>query len=240
MESHNKWSVDQEILEKLDVLAKVRETRDFYSESKPIYFTILKNEYNLLKRAFPEIEFTADARFKSFKSTYNKMLKQAKKGKNVYDYFGVRYTINSVNGSTDRKLLEDACREVMEYLMQTVPNTAEMQSRRKDYIASPKPNGYQCLHATRIHTLPRPFFSEVQVKASYMNTEEIDHRKYKPVSESKLVEDIPDMFEYIFDENGFCTGVTSLPLNKAYEKYFRKPFIEEHSTRTNTDANITI
>ena len=234
MEADN-WKLDVDSLRRLDLLTKVTQIRDFYSECKPIYFTYLKNEYNLLKKAFPDMEFSADARFKSFKSTFTKTLNQALKGKKMYDYFGVRYTIQSVNGSTDPKELEDACRRVLEFLMEKSPSTVEMKARRKDYISNPKDNGYQCLHSTRIHTISKPFYSEVQVKAAHMNTEEVDHRIYKPVSESRLVKDIPDMFEYIFDENGYCTEVTSLPIDKAFEKYFGKPFGPE-----NSDANIAI
>ena len=235
----NRWAVEQDTLDRLDALPKVKAIRDFYSECKPIYFTLLKNEYNLLKKSFPGMDFSVDARFKSFRSTLDKMVEQSKKGKDVYDYFGVRYTINSVNGSTDPAVLEDACREVMEYLMLVVPSSMEMRERRKDYIEHPKPNGYQCLHATRVHTFPKPFCSEIQVKASYMNTEEIAHKFYKPVAASKLVDDIPDMFEYHFDKNGYCIGVTSLPLNRSYEKYFGVPFVAENEKVTEQDALVT-
>jgi len=221
---NSRWKVDPETLEKINVLQEARVNHKFYNECKPIYFSLLMNEYNWIKKAFPDMEIKPAARLKSFKSTFNKMYKQSKKGETLYDYFGVRYTVLSVDGNTDPDILEDACREIMDFLMCTIPFASEIPGRRKDYIAHPKKTGYQCLHATRLHELARPFYSEVQVNTVHMEDNKLKHNIYKPVLESREKDDIPDIFEYEFDENGFCTGVHSMSTEKAFEYYFHKPY----------------
>ena len=43
------------------------------------------------------------------------------------------------------------------------------------------------------------------------------------------------MFEYVFDENGFCTEVKEMSREKAYEKFFGEPYDAEKDNMARHD-----
>ncbi len=226
------FSIDKSVENKLKIVNEAYKMHEYYANCKAIYFLVLKNEINALKRKFPNVDFYVEARFKSQKSTLNKMLKQAKKkDASVFDIFGVRYVIRSVDGSVDPAVLDSTCHDFMDFLMSDIPCTREIPGRRKDYIKTPKPTGYRGIHATRIHSIMKPFYSEVQVKAEYMKQIELEHSAYKPVAVSKYEDDIPDFFEFQYYPNGFCKNVYSIPVEEAFEKYFNVPYADGNNVR---------
>lgn len=226
--NNNKWTVDLDTARQLSIVSETHREHDFYASCKPLYFLLLKEEINALKKQFPGVEFYPESRLKSFKSCLNKKTTKSNAGKptQIYDYLAVRYVIKSVNGSTSKADIEAACRSFTDFLTDSIPYSTVIHERDKDYISNPKPNGYQCLHRTRIHTLPHAtgFFSEIQVRGEDMVQEAAKHHLYKPVTPSRLVDDIPDIFAFTFNSDGFCTEIYSLPLEQAFEKYYKKPF----------------
>ena len=94
-------------------------------------------------------------RVKSIYGIYRKMYMQSKDFEEIYDVYAVRIIVDSVAECyTALGLIHD--------MYHPLPN------RFKDYISTPKPNGYQSLHTTVIGREPIPF--EVQIR-----TWDMDH-----------------------------------------------------------------
>ena len=88
-------------------------------------------------------------RVKSIYGIYRKMYMQSKDFEEIYDVYAVRIIVDSVAECyTALGLIHD--------MYHPLPN------RFKDYISTPKPNGYQSLHTTVIGREPIPF--EVQIR----------------------------------------------------------------------------
>ncbi len=195
----------------------------YYKFCKKVFFALIKQEINILKKNFPNVDFYVEGRLKSLNSIIDKIINHNLENKStkIYDFLAIRYVIRSVDGSTNPEIMEKMCYKFMNYLMTYIPYTTELKSRRKDYIKKPKQDNYTALHGTRVHNLMNPFFSEIQIKTVDMYSE---HNLYKPLKISTSPNDIPDIFGFNYDENGNCISVYSLPIKDSYEKYFNIPY----------------
>lgn len=115
-----------------------------------------------------EIKARTEGRPKHLYSIYKKTLERNKLLKDVYDYFAIRII-------TETKEDCYAALGVVHELFKPKPG------RMKDYIALPKPNGYQSLHTTVIG--PEGKLTEVQIRSEAMHREAehgaASHMNYK-------------------------------------------------------------
>jgi (p)ppGpp synthase/HD superfamily hydrolase len=109
-----------------------------------------------------------EGRIKSPISTWRKMRRCRLAFEEVHDLLALRVLV----------MRPDQCYAVLDAVTRTWPGQCE---RFKDYIASPKPNGYQSLHVCLVpHDGPR---FEVQIRTLEMHRQcvigEAAHRRYK-------------------------------------------------------------
>lgn len=109
-----------------------------------------------------------NGRIKSVHGIYRKMYMQGKEFDEIYDIYAVRIIVDTVGDCYN-------CLGVIHDMYKP------LQGRFKDYISTPKPNGYQSLHTTLIGSEGVPF--EVQIRTREMHrTAEYGvaaHWKYK-------------------------------------------------------------
>lgn len=115
----------------------------------------------ILKQRLVEINIDADVkgRAKHIYSIYNKMSSQDKGLKDIYDLRGVRVIVDEIRDCYGTL-------GIVHTLWTPIPG------RFKDYIATPKINGYQSLHTTVMGPDARPL--EVQIRTREMD-ETADH-----------------------------------------------------------------
>lgn len=166
-----------------------------------LFFQKIKNilapklaEYNL--------EYEIEVRFKHLYSIWKKMQNKNRKFDEIYDVFALRLIVPTV----------DDCYKILgiiHTIWKPKPN------RFKDYIAVPKPNGYQSLHTTIFG--PEGKSVEFQIRTKEMNDESIyglaAHWYYKAQSnhdferQPKWLQEIADVQKEINNTNEFIKNV---------------------------------
>ena len=113
---------------------------------------------NILKKKLEEagIKHEIESRFKHLYSIYQKMQKKDRQFSEIYDVFALRVIVTNVND----------CYKVLG-IIHTL--WKPKVNRFKDYIASPKPNGYKSLHTTIFG--PEGKATEFQIRTKEMNDE---------------------------------------------------------------------
>lgn len=102
-------------------------------------------------------------RVKGLYSVYRKLRRSGKKMSEIFDLLALRVIVQPKKA--DEGAEEAACYAVANLIQQ---HYQTMESRYKDYIASPKPNGYRSLHLTVLHHgASAPF--EIQIRSEKMH-----------------------------------------------------------------------
>lgn len=127
-----------------------------------------------------KIEFDIDGRTKSIYSIWSKMQKKHVSFDEVYDLFAIRIVFEP---SSPEKETEE-CWKIYSLIAQLYhPKT----DRIRDWVTTPKPNGYEALHVTVLG--PKSRWVEVQIRSKRMNEQaEIgfaSHWKYKGITDKK-------------------------------------------------------
>jgi guanosine-3',5'-bis(diphosphate) 3'-pyrophosphohydrolase len=145
------------------------------SEKAPVHQRFLEDVQNTIRTKLVEngIPAELEARVKGLYSLHRKITRQERSLDQIYDLLAVR-----VVSDTDRNCY--AALGVVHHIWRPVPG------RFKDYIAMPRPNLYQSLHTTVIHS-GQPFEIQIRTQEMHRIAEEgvAAHWKYKdgkPVS----------------------------------------------------------
>ncbi len=126
-----------------------RTLKKTYRQAQPI----LKIFSQQLHQIVPNIKYQLMQRTKTPYSIYRKTQEKMRPAHELCDIIGVRLLVNEVND----------CYELLEGIHHQFPQIVE---EFDDYIANPKPNGYQSLH-TALHIGRHRL--EVQIRTHYMH-----------------------------------------------------------------------
>ncbi|KAL1349220.1 hypothetical protein HN51_025729 [Arachis hypogaea] len=117
-------------------------------------------------------DISVEGRYKSRYSTMKKLLKDGRKPEDVNDVLGLRVILNPKPGAgagdSASEAGERACyraHQIIQSMWKEIPH------RTKDYIASPKPNGYKSLHVAvdaSDNGRTRPLM-EIQIRTTQMD-----------------------------------------------------------------------
>jgi len=130
-----------------------------------------------------EVEYRITGRPKSISSIYNKIKTKSVPFEEIYDLFAIRIIVN-----VPKEKEKSICWQV--YSIVTDVHTP-IPERLKDWITTPKSNGYESLHTTVIG--PQGRYVEVQVRSERMDDIAergfAAHWKYKGIQDSQSVYD---------------------------------------------------
>src|ERR1700731_1123814 len=139
------------------------------TDKAPIYLKFLEEVQATIRTKLVENGIPAElaARVKGLYSLHRKIIRQERSLEQVYDLLAVRVI-------TDNERNCYAALGVMHHIWRPVPG------RFKDYIAMPRPNLYQSLHTTVIHS-GQPFEVQIRTQEMHHMAEEgvAAHWKYK-------------------------------------------------------------
>ena len=152
-----------------------------------------------VKKELKKYKINSDifGRYKSISSIYRKIKSQNKDFKDIYDLYAIRIVVDKI---------EDC------YLALGVIHSiyTPMQDRFKDFIATPKTNGYQSIHTTVFTSDER--LTEIQIRTKEMdNTAEVGiaaHWLYKGSDEMK---DLDKQVPWLRDLLSIMSGEESEP-----------------------------
>ena len=113
------------------------------------------------KREFFKLNYEVKGRTKSIYSIWNKIQKKGVGLNEIYDIFAVRFILDVAD---DKEIEKRLCWQVYSLITDVYKPIAE---RLKDWVTSPKANGYESLHTTVIG--PDGKFVEVQIRTKRMD-----------------------------------------------------------------------
>ena len=183
--------------------------------------------HSSIMEEFPDLDFNTICRIKSLESTMDKI---KRKGLDkIYDIHGLKHIVYSVGDCTDEQTLTTYCYKLKEYLEDYYSKKGAeiITSRTKDYIASPKENGYKAIHLSG-QKGERKF--ETQIKTAQMEKiakyGEANHsEKYKPrtLGKTPLVK-LPIYFTITTQNH--APVINELSLEDCFQYFYNIPYSE--------------
>ena len=136
---------------------------------KKAFFHQAFDNYCAIRKQFPELDFYTICRIKSFHSTLQKA--SEKSLDRIYDIHGIRHILCSVNDDMNESTLISYCYRLQHFLEKYYKQTGicVIDDRTKDYIATPKENGYQAIHLSAYVPGESSRRFETQIKTEHMN-----------------------------------------------------------------------
>lgn len=138
-----------------DIELRLKETEESRNEYIDNFLQPLLNKLDN-----SDIKYTAKSRTKSIYSIWNKIKNKGVDLSEIYDIFAVRLIINAKDVSHEKRL----CWEVYSLITDVYKPIAE---RLKDWVTTPKANGYESLHTTVVG--PQGRFVEIQIRTTRMD-----------------------------------------------------------------------
>ncbi|MBQ5486427.1 MAG: bifunctional (p)ppGpp synthetase/guanosine-3',5'-bis(diphosphate) 3'-pyrophosphohydrolase [Bacteroidales bacterium] len=130
------------------------------------------------------IKYKLKVRTKAAYSIWCKMQKQKVPFEGVYDVFAIRFIIDC---EPDPKVEKDQCWKVFSYVTEEYEQDT---ARLRDWITTPKSNGYESLHITVKNK--RGAYIEVQIRTARMDDEaengRASHWSYKGIKHEELLD----------------------------------------------------
>lgn len=235
LDAYNNHPSHKELSDRYDIYAKEYLDKILDHSSK---------ERKYLQEKFPGLVFNMKVRMKSKPSYEEKMNRNILAEKNVQidDIIAERIIISQYNGSRDEKVLTDICYQVAQALYEFRGKYTDFRMKKtqlsnksisddtyltKDYIKTPKDNGYQSLHITTEDKNNPDCSMETQIRTYDMEEiskkdEKISHQTYKPrLLNDKSTLCIPEYYEItnFFDSNGNPI-VMKLPIKDQFYHYY--------------------
>lgn len=179
----------------LDLCMKITDSEDYFAIARKLKETKSERESYIeefirpLKPRLDEIgaSYQIFGRPKSIYSIWNKLRAKKMDFDEIYDLFAVRIIVDV---PTDREKL--TCWQMYSIVTDVhIP----IPERLKDWITTPKSNGYESLHTTVVG--PEGRFVEVQIRS--MRMDEIAERGYAAHWKYKGVNSQPDVYERWLD-----------------------------------------
>lgn len=141
--------------EYIDIEERLKETEEARNKYIDVFLQPLLSELNK-----SSVNYVAKSRTKSIYSIWNKIKTKGVDMSEIYDIFAVRIIIDPPRIEDEKKL----CWEVYSVITDVYKPIAE---RLKDWVTSPKANGYESLHTTVVG--PKGRFVEIQIRTSRMD-----------------------------------------------------------------------
>ena len=205
-----KWELEDQSFKVLhyDIYKQIRETVQLSRKERELY---LQEFIKPIKKKLDNDKFFKELcsnyeikyRVKHIYSIYNKSIYRQKPVEELYDLFAIRIILD-----TDNHHLCYVVMSIISDLYETMPGTY------KNYIASPKKNGYQSIHIAFFGADKKPVEVQIRTKKMDIISERglAAHFKYKPgflPAESVMAEDevdgwldqIRNIFELMRDQN---------------------------------------
>ena len=165
------------------------------------------------------IEYKLKVRTKAAYSIYKKMQVQKVPFEGVYDVFAIRFIIDC--DPEDHALEKELCWNVYSYVTEEYEADT---SRLRDWITTPKPNGYESLHITVKNA--QGAYLEVQIRTKRMDAEaengQAAHWSYKGIKHEQALDTWLKSVRYNL-EHKFDTKSEDLPSPPSSEVFVFTP-----------------
>lgn len=218
-----------EFLESLqfDISSAIEEYSKYENEYKDDFYKQAIDVHKAIQEAFPGLDFHTVCRIKSFDSTLGKA--KRKTLDKVFDIHGMKHIIHSVHGDTDEAILMGYCYKLKDFLEKYYSQSNVVISRLKDYITSPKENGYEAIHLSGVVVSQNNRRFETQIKTAEMEKiakyGSANHaEKYKPRDFGRYpLAKVPQYMTIITSNDGTITSYR-LTREECFQYFFNRPY----------------